>query len=94
MGRWEATDTHVFDEDGCLKALCADKETAIRIVREHNAFEGLVELVKGLRDKPYGLKSLSKLSEHACDAVIRDTWIPKIDAVLAQAEGRDSGDSA
>ncbi len=60
-----------------------------RIVREHNTHEEMVELLKSLRDAPYGLKLLHKLSEHACEGTIRDTWIPAIDAVLARAEGRE-----
>ena len=47
----------------------------------------MFELLDKLRNDPYGLMLLPSLSEHACEGMIRDTWIPKIDAVLAKVKG-------
>lgn len=47
----------------------------------------MLALLKDLIGSGYGLKSFHRLSEHACKAVIADTWIPKIQAVIAKVEG-------
>lgn len=49
----------------------------------------LLELMKELRHAVYGLRTLSQLSESACQRVIEDTWYPKIDAIIAKAGGRE-----
>lgn len=76
----------IYDVNGKTIASGLSKSNAEQIVREHNAHDGLVDVLKSLRDAPYGLKILPKLSEHACAGTIRDTWIPRINAALAQAE--------
>jgi hypothetical protein len=84
----------IFEEGGsaghiyCV-ALDMRPEIAEQIVREHNAHGELVELLKDLRDQPYGLELMHELSEHACEEMIRNTWLPRIDAVIARAEGKE-----
>lgn len=50
----------------------------------------LLAVLKELLDAPYGLRMFHRLSEQACADLIRDTWMPRIQAVIAKAEGTAS----
>lgn len=96
---WHHVIENMPDGSGRVVARCEKEEDAERIVREHNAHEGLVELVHEHRSNVWLEKE-----NYACSCLFEppavhhkvtlqryNDQLASIDAVLAQAEGRGDG---
>ncbi|MCD8349595.1 MAG: hypothetical protein LUC93_03190 [Planctomycetaceae bacterium] len=83
----------VSEIDGSkLIFITRDEQLANQVAREHNAHEGLVELVQSYRDIAFQVFFSGVNDIDPGEIICGLEWqaeLGKIDAVLAQAEGRE-----